>query len=185
LFPIVTENKRAAYEEFSRAQEFWISEGLGVQGLPPELTTQHTNVSNVIFHTRVTEHNNTDKFEVENSLIDVGPADYVPIWQQAPAPLNSSLINYDMLQNELFRRNFKLMWDSGTSIQSEVAHFDFTSMQPISPETNDPSSMVLHPIYPNFFDNSTFDKNDLVAVLVVVIHWKSEFKNILRQGKQT
>jgi hypothetical protein len=185
LFPLVTENTRAAYEEFSISQQSWISEGLGVQGLSPELTTQHANISSFIFHTRVNEQNNTDKYEVQDSLIDFGPADYVPIWQQAPAPSTPALINYDILQHDLFRRNFKLMWDSGTSIQSKVAHFDFTSMQPISPEKNDPASMVLHPIYPYFLDNSTFDKNDLVAVLVVAIHWKDEFENILRQGKQT
>jgi hypothetical protein len=100
VFPVVSEYNRVSYEQFSIDHQDWIREGLGIQQRAPEETRRPTNIPRFIYRTRF-NGSKAEQQPVNESAVDVNHALYVPIWQQAPAPENSTLINFDMLHDQV------------------------------------------------------------------------------------
>jgi hypothetical protein len=183
LFPVVSENDRAAYEVYAAANQHWISDGVALQSHDENSSLALFNISESIFHMQIDAEGNQSKREpVREPRVDYGPGDYLPIWQQAPAPSNANMINYDILQLASVRRSYRVMWETRRSVLSEVMMVNpFADASTL--QMDDPSTVVFRPIYSYFSNNEKYGSNEMVAAVAAVIPWKREFENILRHGK--
>ena len=106
--PIVYENEKASWEEFSVDNRQWLKEGLEIQGRDPA-TDQ---ISPVIF-----------SFD-ENGAYDF-PGWYLPTWQQGPAP-DGPIMNGDALTySSVYNMGLKILQDKRTRLSDIVVLADF------------------------------------------------------------
>jgi hypothetical protein len=182
VFPLVTVKTRAAYEEYTSSHQGWLHEGLVLRG-EKSFFPNISNISDCIFHIQgINDSNVMRKEPAPEPIAHSGPGDFLPVWQQAPAPSHPEMINYDLFEEALFRRNYRIMWEAQRSVFSEVAIVDLLADPANQTKLTDPSSVILHPIYPYFTANEEYERNTVVAVLVAVLPWRREFENILRPG---
>jgi hypothetical protein len=183
ILPLVTVRTRAAYEEFATTHQEWVRDGLALQGDNDKVSIL-ANISDHIFQIQGSDDSKVTQDESAlKPLVHYGPGDFLPVWQQAPAPSSTQMINYDIFQVGLLRRTYRIMWETQRSVLSEVTTVDIFADTANASELADPSAVLLHPIYPYFIDNGKHDENEVVAVLVSVLPWRREFENVLREGK--
>jgi hypothetical protein len=184
LVPLVTKTNRLEYQEFVSSRQGWIREGLLAQNEDIDKVNSIPNISSFIHQTIPDDDSeDTTLIEVGDSVVDYGPADYAPIWQQTPAPLNPSNINFDMLQHPSYRRAYRTMWETRSPVFTEVTDSDFFFGDSFLDKETDPHSFLFHPIYPNFDSNSSIPADDLVGFLYAAFSWRVMLERILRNGK--
>jgi hypothetical protein len=111
-----------------------------------------------------------------------GPGDYAPIWQQAPAPHDPSIINFDLLSHSVFNRVYHVMLKTGLPAMSEATKLDWFYGGAIQDETDHPHSFLLQPIYPYISKDSTYHGMDIVGFVVGILPWDTFLSNILHEG---
>jgi hypothetical protein len=185
LVPLVTEENRYKYQEYALDHQDWIHEGLIVQNHDPIDIKYLPNISSFIHKTIPNDDSDdTAPIEVDEAQVNFGPADYAPIWQQAPAPLNPSQINFDLFQLDSFRRAYRSMWQSGSASLTQVTDSHFYCDDYILDRETDPHSFLVQPIYPNFSNTSeaSFQANDLIGFLYAAFSWRVMLQKSLRNG---
>jgi hypothetical protein len=182
LIPLVKEVSRSTYEEYARTDHDWLHEGLVVQRQDLTAMQSMPNVSSFIYHTVIGNDGEvTIQEKAIQSLVDFGPADYAPVWQMAPAPLNPAIINYDLFQNAVFRDVYKGMWETRTSQISPVVDLTFYLDSTDTEEVSHPHSFLLFPIYSQLFHEEDID--NLVGIVMATASWDKLFEEILPPGK--
>jgi class 3 adenylate cyclase len=186
MSPLVSEESRAAYEEFTTLHQGWIKEGLITQGYNSSVVQNVPNISSVIFDAVLDENlRPREHIKVESPQAGFETAVYLPWWQQAPAPTDPRLINFDLLRHPVFKNVFQSLWESQESIMSET--FQLTSSY--AEEGNlgklAPHSLLMHPIYDYTPDKIEFSSSDIVGVLFSVFEWGFFFQDVLPFGKSS
>ncbi len=183
--PLVTAESRADWEDHAFAEQGWIQEGID---LSPDLHEGYlsddfklANISKDIF--RFTDGATGLPVLQDRPGADFGPGQYAPVWKQAPAPHDPSIINFDLLSHPVFNRVYRRMWETRLPVMSGVTDLDFFYDGAIREEADHPHSFLMHPVYPYFSqDVSAYGMDDLVGFLVVVLPWDTYFTDILQEG---
>jgi class 3 adenylate cyclase len=183
--PLVTMENRADWEDHAFAEQGWIQEGID---LSPDLHEGYlsedfklANISKDIF--RFADGATGLPILQDRPGADFGPGQYAPVWEQAPAPFDPSIINFDLLSHPVFNRIYHGMWETKLPVMSEVTDLDFFYGGAVREEADHPHSFLMHPVYSYFSQGvSEVAMDDLVGFLIVVLPWDSYFANILRKG---
>lgn len=180
MVPLVTVADRMGWEMYSVGQQGWIAEGLklredehlhdGTFSLEP--------ISQTIWRYKG-EVGDSDEEPETTTGVSSGHGHYGPVWQQAAAPHDTHIINYNLLSHPLFARAYHSMYEYKTPIMSEVADFSFLHEDPTKHSTAHPHSALLYPIYSNL--NSDLHSN-IVGFLVAILPWDFYFRDLLPQG---
>jgi len=103
IIPVVTEETRSDYEEFSVEQQGWRAEGLAFQKKwanenwvePADWDEQVGSISNTI-----TSFNLKDR----SLSVEAGPGPYLPSWQSAPSLPNPEIVNMNLLSHPSYAK---------------------------------------------------------------------------------
>jgi hypothetical protein len=187
--PLVKQELRQDWEAYALEQRGWLNESLHWQ----EQLVAHNKTRVEIFDRALGDETMFPKklwgFEDGESGKKVPLDDkdtefgiYAPVWQQSPAPARDpSIINYDLLSRENFRRYFHGMWESRLPVLSMAMDVAWLTGGALVDHRKDPKSLLLSPVYP-FFSVKLHDRNSLSGVLVSVIHWENYFLRLLVDG---
>lgn len=111
---------------------------------------------------------------VDSSSTDKGR--FMPVWQVAPAPHDPKIINYNLLDNDVFQRVNNGMHSVNKPVLSEATDLAFLYEGSIYDDPTHPHSFLLQPIYHDFVNHT---EADILGSLVAVIGWDYYFKNLL------
>lgn len=180
--PLVTTENRAAWEDHAYANQGWIKEGIETS---PDLhedfsTGTIANISKEIF--RFADGDTGESVLQDRPGVDFGPGKWAPVWEQAPAPHDPSIINFDLLSHSVFNRVYHGMWETGLPVMSEVTDLGFFYSGATRDDVDHPHSFLLHPVYPYFSQDESYATDDLVGFVVAILPWDSYFANILHDG---
>jgi hypothetical protein len=162
LSPIVEQDDRLAWEEYASSHQDWVREGLELQGIEPTL-----NSTSYSIHGR-----NGDP--IPQSAV------YSPIWQMSPAPMDESIVNYDLFENEIFQNLAAFVATNKQAALSKVLNTSQlfgSSVDALANLGEKPVSNLLQPIFEDFSDEAK-----VVGHFVAVIEWEVFFENILHAG---
>jgi hypothetical protein len=180
--PLIHREAKLAWEVYAKKNQGWLNESLAFasedlivatdtdesDGLSMQL--EHHPMSPQIY--LMSEVVSGSKITNLTDVVGVGEWDFAPVWQQAPAPLDASIINFDMLSYPTFDSIFRGVWEAMKPVMSGTVDLKFLYSGAIAQDITHPHSFVLEPIYPSF---SAHQKGDLVGVLVAVIGWDKFF----------
>ncbi|KAL7561134.1 hypothetical protein ACA910_004617 [Epithemia clementina (nom. ined.)] len=184
LVPLVRKEVKEEWEEYAWNKQSWVQEGVDLSSilhreyLGPDLTVPA--IPSKVFRFQEGTAGGAPVPE-DGAGVGYGPADYGVVWQQAPAPHDPSVINFNLLSHPSFARAYKAMWESTKAVLSEVIDLSFLYQGAILDEIEHPHSFLMQPIYSTLADeNKTIDDRDsLVGFLVAVLPWDSYFANLL------
>jgi hypothetical protein len=118
--PLVTSETRGNWEDHAFAEQGWIQEGID---LSPDLHEAFisddfklANISKDIF--RFSDGATGSPVLQDRPGADFGPGQYAPVWEQAPAPHDPSIINFDLLSHPVFNRVYHGMWETRLPVMS-------------------------------------------------------------------
>jgi hypothetical protein len=187
--PLVHREAKLAWEIYAKKNQGWLNESLAlttsdVLGAldidhpdgPAEQLERHPaspqiyRMTDVVSGTKIT--NLTD-------AVGVGEWDFAPVWQQAPAPFDASIINFDLLSYPTFASIFRGAWEAMKPVMSGTVDLKFLYGGAIAQDITHPHSFVLEPIYPSF---GARQEDDLVGVLVAVLGWDKFFSGTLHSA---
>lgn len=107
-------------------------------------------------------------------VTDEGP--YMPVWQMAPAPHDPHIVNYNLLDNKVFRRIDHGMHSINLPVLSEATDLAWLYNGSIYDDPTHPHSFLLQPVYSDFTHHT---ESDILGVCVAVIGWDHYFENLL------
>ena len=181
MSPIVPLLEREAWEDYATANQGWIQEGL--------LSDPKKD-----YHNGRLEAMSAPGYELENISYPIwhyglngehvperGRGPYLPVWQMAPAPFNSSIVNYNLLDHPVFERAFQGMEETDLPMLSEVMDLSFLYEGALHDDATHPHSFLLYPIHEHFEDVvlSEANANPLLASLTAVLAWDKFFVHLL------
>jgi len=141
--PLIKENEKKSWEDYSIANQGWIEEGLRLRGLPdvdPGL------ISDVIYGFA----ENRTAHEHQPGDVHI-PGYYLPVWQIAHAPTNASIVNLDLLTRPSFEHTAHDVLETRESILSGVGDFSYLTEYSVVDEDDesriDPQSYILQPVF--------------------------------------
>lgn len=181
LLPRVPNASKAAWEEYAQYNQHWIEEGLREQGEPEPI--EHNPIAPFIYVMR----------EGRPTPMNVSEWDqYFPMWVQFPAakrvfaPLNiygnndeGFLMIDNVLQNHKpsFPRSIDY-WEE----EDREEDFVYRLIKTQSPEyEGDPICTTYYPVYGDIH-STTSEAEEVVAVMLGGIMWKTYFESILPDG---
>jgi hypothetical protein len=173
--PIVSTEQRELWDDYSHANTFWIDDGLKFENkTADEQFITDDDARTITIPSLHSSHQ--DPFGNVLSSDVVGP--FAPTWQLSELPTNFSLINYDLFQNDIFRKVEQYVASNRIVGVSEV--FDLRTLfgSGVDQENLTPQSFLLQPLFQNFSKTS-----NIVGYFVLVLKWMSYFENILQDGR--
>lgn len=179
LSPVVPLLEREAWEEYATANQGWIQEGLSVEndyheGRSEAMAAPGYELESISFPIW---HYGLNGEEV----VERGPGPYLPVWQMAPAPFNSTIVNFNLLDHPLFASEFSVMKETDLPVLSPVADLEFLYGGAVHDDKTHPHSFLMYPIHANFeqiLPNSV-NGNPLVASLTTILTWDRFFFDLL------
>ena len=184
--PLVKRENILAWETYANDNQGWIDESLALAA--DYLETDHHDGGNHTNYVRPLISPNIFRFEhytdgkrvvqLEGD-VEFGQGNYAPVWQQAPAPHDPSIINFDLLSHPVFARVVHGMWETQTPVLSEVTDLTFLDSEDFPQDDRHPRSFLLNPIYPSF---DVRQKDDVAGILVGVVDWNGYFSSLLQPG---
>ena len=185
LVALVSKEKKAMWEDYAWTNQQWVQEGvnsssdLHVDFLGPDLKVPEITRSVYRF---VGENSTSGDTVPEDGSggVDFGPGAYGVVWQQAPAPHDPSIINFNLLSHPVFARVYRTMWESSQAVLSEVLNLGFLYEGAVRDEITNPHSFLMQPIYPSLANgNEKIDRDSLLGFIVGVLPWDTYFLNLL------
>lgn len=155
--PLVETSEKPAWDLYSVANQGWVEESYkqaGISGVVPKIRSN------------IYEANSAD-IAIEAQL---GP--FMPLWQLSSPPEDTSIINFDLLSNPVFKKAFDIAKNSQGAVFTEIME-DSNVLNDVGADGNNPESVVIHPL----FEDST-----LVAGIVAVISWNSFANDLFHQN---
>jgi class 3 adenylate cyclase len=109
-----------------------------------------------------------------------GTGPFAPVWQMAGAPTDPSVVNFNLLSDNVFDRTFEAVQSSKAQALSEFV--DATGLYGSSAATDKdnktPQSLLMTPLFSDFESND----NNLVGNVVSVLPWDIFFKDVIQEG---
>lgn len=176
MSPLVPLLEREDWESYATENQGWIQEGIDFN---PELRDNYTsvpgyeleNISYPIWHYGLTGE----------PVHEQGRGPYLPVWQTSPAPYNTSIVNYNLLDNPVFARVFHGMEETDLPVLSEVTDLTFLYEGVIDDDATHPHSFLLYPLHETFDEllENPSDPNPLIGALTAVLPWDHYFAHLL------
>ena len=109
---------------------------------------------------------------------EVGDGPFAPVWQMSGAPSDPSVVNYNLLSNDIFKTSFDATVQSGTqSLSSIISDASWYYGEAAKPVNGTPQAFLMTPLF-----NDASSKSNVVGVVVAVLSWDTYFKNVLQAG---
>lgn len=180
LLPLVKAEQRGEWEAYAQEKKSWIHESYTLgEGYPQRSLADITIEDNVFVYAE----DGTTKVVQDGPGIQYGSGNYAPVWQQIPAPTDTSIINWDLLSHEVFARVYSGLWESRLPVITEILKFDGIYKGAVDYDSNMPHSFLLEPVYTTIENHvKDHERDDLVAFVVAVMPWDRYFKGILHEG---
>lgn len=185
--PLVKTDKIEAWDNYSVEKQGWIDESLDLA--VKYFHEDHNNCGSQTNFVRAQIPTNIYYFENYDEgkrLVQTGPGvqfrpgNYAPVWQQAPAPCDPSIINFDLLSHPVISRRYHDMWTSQSPVISEVTNLEFMYRGALGDDVDyRPRSFLLQPVYPSFDNNGT---NDIAGIVLAVLDWGSYFSGLIQSN---
>ena len=181
MSPIVPLLEREAWEDYATTNQGWIQDGLSSDpkkdyhnGRMEAMSApgyELENISYPIWHYGLNGEHVPDK----------GRGPYLPVWQMAPAPYNSSIVNYNLLDNPVFEKNFRGMERTDLPVLSEVTDLTFLYGGAVHDDATHPHCFLMYPIHENFEEVLSNDDNTnpLTGSLTAILAWDRFFVDLL------
>jgi hypothetical protein len=156
------------WSSYSVANQNWIQESYDLRG---DTTSPGPIVSEVYY-----------KNEDGSKIAENSKAEYIPLWQEARAPADTSSINFNLMSHAVFNRVFHLARQIKSAVLSEV--FDPSTLlgeEALFKDNNGevhPESILVQPVFDGF-DEKT---RSVVGAVVAVLPWDIYFQNLLHDG---
>jgi hypothetical protein len=157
------------WSSYSVANQNWIQESYDLRG---DTTSPAPIVSEVYYR-----HEKNGSKIAENSKVE-----YIPLWQEARAPADTSSINFNLMSHAVFNRVFHLARQIKTAVLSEV--FDPSTLLGEAALFKDnngevhPESILVQPVFDGFDE----EIRSVVGAVVAVLPWDIYFQNLLHDG---
>lgn len=159
IAPLVDVNQLEPWSDFATENQDWIQSGLDVRFGKGAVTAD--GISSEVYRM------DGDLMVPQTGMgID---GFYAPVWQQYPAPAESSIVNFDLFSNPNFNEQFYNMGKSPVLSGMSALNFLLTNEIVASNETPPQQAFLMQPLLSDF-TNSTETK--LVGFLVAVLLWK-------------
>jgi hypothetical protein len=180
LNPVVTEENREAWEEYTIQNHEWLADSLS-----------HWHLQEMINQTIVSPFIYRRDVATGEAIPEDRPADpyYLPVWQVAPITRVPQLINYNAFDFFGFAGGFQAMVQSQDAALSSVINL---ADEITSERYNWPQSFLTAPIYDTLLpgggshiseeDNDIMGSRKLVAALSAILPWHNYFTNLLPYG---
>jgi class 3 adenylate cyclase len=111
-----------------------------------------------------------------------GDGPFAPAWQTAAAPKDATVVNFNLLSNDVVQRCFTRVGEERRAILSEVVDasviYGDAAVVDATDEDPGPQSLLVTPI----FDGYSANDRKFVAVVVSVLPWDLYFKDLLHDG---
>ena len=124
------------------------------------------------------------RHENGSKIPEKSKAEYVPLWQEARAPSDTSSINFNLMSHEVFDKVFSLARQVKTAVLSEV--FDPATLLGEAALFKDdngevhPESILVQPVFDEFDE----EIRSVVGAVVAVLPWDIYFENLLHDGAE-
>jgi hypothetical protein len=204
ILPIVSDEIRAEWEEYSVANKAWLSEGRAYQekfalGTSRQLKLEEGDQVTGEVVLSFTEGNSSISKRIFTfdetwaTVTDPGPGPYYPIWQSSPVlPEPRDIVNYNLLTYAGYGPYIEITATTGqiaiggldVADFGDITHPDLTTSffayilsfaaGKLVNYTGDPMSSFYIPVVDSFED-----ERKTVAVLLAVINWATYFENTL------
>ena len=168
--PYVNAFDKDAWEVYANHMQGWVHEGVEYNY---DLHKDYLNGSHVIdpIPEEIYRYGN------DSSMIpETGSGVLLPVWQLAPAPHDPQVINYNLLDNEVFERVEHGMHAIKLPVLSEVTDLEFLYGGSVYDDPTHPHSFLLQPVYHDFIHHS---EADILGVVTAIIGWDHYFENLL------
>lgn len=173
MIPLVHEDERAIWEEYSVANQQWIQDGVDFS-TERHSTFFQSGESIQSIPTTIRRFDDSGDFIAQTDQgIDFGSGSYYgPVWQQVPAPHDTDIVNYDVFSHADIEATFRGMYELESAVISKVTDLAFLYEGALTQQDSEsPHSFMLHPVY------SSFDHNEgLVGFALAVIEWSVFFE---------
>ena len=156
LLPLVTNQDRLAWQNYSVENQGWVQQGMDYLGANKNATPIRPFITNL------------------NLTSEEEPADpyYAPVWQTYPIDKNEILINFNAYRYSFFANVTNKIIEARKAALSEVIN-----LTPNVTTANWPESFMAAPVYGDIYDNSP-----LVAIIIAILPWHNNFLNLVPNG---
>jgi class 3 adenylate cyclase len=178
--PIVSPREFEEWSNYSVANQGWIEESLTTT-----FSYSHSNSSSSSnnFPSDGTPEPIPERIwriseATSNSLPDLTQQNQlVPLWQMYPAPLDTSVVNFNLRSHVNFEKAFALSESTEKTVLSDI--FQKRELSVINPNLafDIPRSLVIQPVRESFEPQAA-----IAGFLLVVIPWDIIFDNVLSEG---
>lgn len=181
ILPIVTSDQRQDWESYVLENHEWIEQARSWEKDNRNASNSHnrslledSSMNRQPIAANFSEEISSRIYTVNingEAVVDEGMGPFTPIWMTSPAPIDSRMINFNMLSHHLFWQAIEDCMYSGLSVLSRVLNYDSMGNSvgmggPAASEIEEPISSILYPVFDTFEDGS-----DLVAIVAAEIYW--------------
>jgi class 3 adenylate cyclase len=172
--PIVTgEVERDAWGEYSTENDAWVEEGLELR-VANEGITMPAGPLDV--PPKIYRRNPSGKSVVETGL---GP--FVPVWQMAAAPIDPSVVNFNLLSDDHFKTAFAAVKLTQNQVLSELVDASALYGSSAVADEEVPQSLLMAPVMKEYTDEISV----IAGVVVAVLPWNLYFQGVLQEGSSS
>jgi Adenylate and Guanylate cyclase catalytic domain len=195
--PLVESLDLDSWEAYANSTSNWVDESRAVLTLLPLLASSAVSMGDFASSTPSSSSIPAQVWTLDDRgnprAVDARESvPYAPLWQQAPAPSNAALINYDLLSNPQLLALYRSMRAVQRPALSSVMDLRFLYsgaaeyVVPASKEastvadTSNVTSLIMSPLYPFVATKENVpDREEITGLLLAVIDWERYLTNIL------
>jgi hypothetical protein len=167
IAPLVPSGDVQSWQDYAGKHHDWIQEGVSTRLGDQSATVG--DISSVVY-----------RFDGEGVAPQTGSGvngSYAPVWQQYPAPLDPSIVNFDLLSHPSFATHFEYLSVSNRAVLSDVVDLNFLLQGSSAVSASEDHSFFLHPIYGDFSSDAK-----LVGFIVGVLSWEALFDDQISEN---
>ncbi len=170
--PIIRgEEQRRLWGNYSSSNDGWVEQGLAWQAANQglDMPSGPFDVPQQIY----------TKHSAGVQAPEVGSGPFAPVWQMAGAPTDPSVVNFNLISDDVFRISYEATVNDGVQTLSKIIpdaswYYGKSAMPEVGSSV--PQALLISPL---FSDTST---STVVGIVVSVFTWDTYFKNVLLQG---
>ena len=178
--PLVTDDDRPAWEDFSVQNQDWLLDSLGASSDPAPIKDHIWGYEDKkrrqlaetcsAHRRRLSKEEKVEIVEPEDS----GP--YVPVWQLSPAPPanDTGIINYNMFDKKVMKKAAELIYITRKPVLLDVCTQTLWFGDTMPHKDGELQTVAVAPVFLDFSPNAP-----IVGYFIAVFLWKDFFERIL------